>query len=337
MRSIRIRATALTALLFPILSIPAFAADGVLEINPTCALQTGCFAGDSAGFPVTIDGSAGRSYRLTADLALPDADTTGVSISAPDVSLDLGGFAIRGVVACSGSPTSCTAGGAGFGISVSTAAPRVHISHGGISGMGADGIDIDGNGCVVSDVRVGSNKLDGIDTGNASACIVRESIAERNGNSGILTGLRSTVSGNMVSFNGTNGIGTLSGNTLSGNTVSTNGATGISSGSGSTVSGNTAYLNTAAGISISIGSTASGNTAHLNAGDGIQTAAGSFVIGNGVRDNNGAGLRLGDDSGYRENLITSNAAGTVIVNSGTIFNMGNNACTDNLNATAVCP
>ena len=51
------------------LSLPIFAVDGVLEINQTCAVNTGCFSGDAAGFPVTIDGSAGLSYVLTANAA----------------------------------------------------------------------------------------------------------------------------------------------------------------------------------------------------------------------------------------------------------------------------
>ncbi len=32
----------------------AWAVDGVLEINQACAVNTGCFAGDTAGFPVII-------------------------------------------------------------------------------------------------------------------------------------------------------------------------------------------------------------------------------------------------------------------------------------------
>ncbi len=35
--------------------LAARAADGVLEINQACA-AAGCFAGDSAGFPVTLRG-----------------------------------------------------------------------------------------------------------------------------------------------------------------------------------------------------------------------------------------------------------------------------------------
>ncbi len=338
MRSIPVTATLTTAFASILFATPAFATDGVLEISQTCAVQTGCFPGDAAGFPITIDGSAGRSYRLTGDITLPDENTTGVAISGPDVSLDLGGFAIRGVVSCSGTPIGCVPnGGVGFGVTVSIDAPRALISKGSISGMGVDGIDIDGNSCVLSDLRVGSNRLDGIDTGNASACIVKGSSAVSNGGSGILTGLRSTIRGNMVSLNGGNGIGTVAGNTVTGNTASTNGATGVSTGPGSTVSGNTSYLNSSAGFSISFGSTATGNTAYLNLGNGITTSAGSLVIGNALRDNTGAGLSLGDDAGYRENLITSNTGGTVVISVGTIFNLGNNACTDNANATVVCP
>ena len=45
-------ATAMAAL--AIAPMAASASDGVLEINQTCATQTGCFPGDSAGFPVTL-------------------------------------------------------------------------------------------------------------------------------------------------------------------------------------------------------------------------------------------------------------------------------------------
>jgi hypothetical protein len=47
----------LTLLLLLALVPPALAVDGVLEINQTCAEQTGCFTGDAAGFPVTISAS----------------------------------------------------------------------------------------------------------------------------------------------------------------------------------------------------------------------------------------------------------------------------------------
>ena len=57
--AMRIFLLALIALLLLALARPALATDGVAEINHTCAAQTGCFRGDTAGYPVTIDGTAG--------------------------------------------------------------------------------------------------------------------------------------------------------------------------------------------------------------------------------------------------------------------------------------
>ena len=87
---------------------PALADDGVLEINQTCAVQTGCFPGDTPGFPVTIDGSAGRSYRLSGDLTIADANNDGIRVDADSISIDLNGFSIIGPGTCSGSPNVCT-------------------------------------------------------------------------------------------------------------------------------------------------------------------------------------------------------------------------------------
>jgi hypothetical protein len=56
----------LPSLLLLLFAAPALASDGVLEINQTCAVETGCLAGDSPGFPVTI--STAGSYRLTGSL-----------------------------------------------------------------------------------------------------------------------------------------------------------------------------------------------------------------------------------------------------------------------------
>jgi len=43
-----------------------------VDFNQMCALNGGCFSGGPAGFPVVIDGTAGRSYRLTSDPVVPD-------------------------------------------------------------------------------------------------------------------------------------------------------------------------------------------------------------------------------------------------------------------------
>jgi hypothetical protein len=78
-------------------SVPA--ADGVLEINQTCAAGPGCFPGDAPGFPVEIFAAGG--YRLTGSLSVP-ALQTGVSVFANDVTLDLGGFELTGALTCTG-------------------------------------------------------------------------------------------------------------------------------------------------------------------------------------------------------------------------------------------
>jgi hypothetical protein len=100
----------LTLLLLLPIAEPALGTDGVLEINQACAVNTGCFAGDTAGFPVTI-GSPGR-YRLTGDL--DSSSSFGIQITAAHVSLDLNGFAITSasaaVVVAGGADTSSRCG-----------------------------------------------------------------------------------------------------------------------------------------------------------------------------------------------------------------------------------
>lgn len=315
---------------------PARASDGVLEINQACAEVAGCFAGDGPGFPIQI--TAPGSYRLTSSLKLPDVNTTGIVITAPDVSLDLGGFSIRGEVVCTGTPLVCSPSvGLGAGIFTDARASLLRISNGSISGMGADGMDLRGLGCSVSEVQLGSNRLNGLTANSTFGCMVKNVTALGNGRSGILAGQQSVASGNTASFNGDSGISVGLGSTTTGNSASFNLNLGISGGSNVTMTGNTAVGNAGDGISVALGSTVSGNTSALNGGDGIQTGAGTLLIGNSVRDNTGAGLRLGDDSAYRENLITSNFEGTVVVVSGTIFNQASNSCTDDSNATVICP
>ncbi len=67
---------------------PGYAVDGVAQINSACATSSvGCFLGDSGGFPVTISGAAGKSYRLTGDLEVNTTNIDVIVISANDVSL----------------------------------------------------------------------------------------------------------------------------------------------------------------------------------------------------------------------------------------------------------
>ena len=115
MRSLR------TLPLFLALATPAIASDGVLEINQTCVVQTGCFAGDTAGFPVTI--TTPGSDRLTSDLTVPDENTVGISVGTHDAGIDLNHFATLGPVTYSGIPLVCTPRTQGSVSALSTARP----------------------------------------------------------------------------------------------------------------------------------------------------------------------------------------------------------------------
>src|SRR5215831_13467976 len=62
---------------------------------------------DAPGFPVTI--CKPGSYVLGSNLTVP-ANTDGIDIAVPNVSIDLNGFTVKGPVTCTGVGTtlSCT-------------------------------------------------------------------------------------------------------------------------------------------------------------------------------------------------------------------------------------
>lgn len=170
------------------LALPVFATDGVLEINQTCAVNTGCFAGDTALYPVTI--TAAGSYRLTSNLVVPDVNTDAIQLDVSSVSIDLNGFEITRL-GCEGATTDCTPFPAGQGIGVRDIgvpilAPHIGISvkDGSVAGLGSTGVQL-GDQSEVRNLRV-----------------------RWNGNSGIVVGDGSAVSGNTVYQNGSSGIGT---------------------------------------------------------------------------------------------------------------------------------
>jgi len=328
---------------------PALAVDGVLEINHTCAVQTGCFAGDSPGYPVFIDGSAGRSYRLTSDLIVPNENADGILFNTSDIGIDLNNFAIIGA-GCVGSVTNCTpTSGTGSGIERNSALNRgVSVKNGSVTGMGRFGVFI-GDQAHITNLSVRWNREDGINTSSSST--VSGNTAYQNGRHGINVFTGSTVSGNTANENGSFGITAISSSTISGNTANQNGASGIAAGSGSTASGNTANQNGARGIEAADGSvisdntardngtlgircssgcTVSGNAAFSNGSHGIVALFGSTVQGNTVTLNGDYGLSLGGAS-YRENTMETNTLGTV--NGFDAVNAGGNVC----NGSLTCP
>jgi hypothetical protein len=166
------------------LATPALAVEGVLEINQTCANQSGCFPGDTPGFPVTI--TATGSYRLTSNLRRlqPLGQTTDfIEIIADDVSLDLGGFNIS----ChDGQGNTCTGSGSGVVVTNILSVKGSSVKNGSISGMAAHGVVVGGQaevtglrvrGCGGSGIRAHAG---GIVAGN----VVHENDLGISGNGG---------------------------------------------------------------------------------------------------------------------------------------------------------
>jgi hypothetical protein len=197
---------------------PARAGDGVLEISQACATLTGCFTGDTAGFPVTI-ASAG-SYRLTSNLVVPDDKTDGIRISTSDVAIDLGGFAVIRS-ACVDSNTICRPNsGTGSGIETTTTNSRgISVRHGSVTGVGDFGINL-GEQAVVEDVLVRWNGGVGIQVHFGSK--VSDVVVFGNGNDGISAEAGSVVSNGVVYDNNADGVDVGAGCSLDNLTIRSN-------------------------------------------------------------------------------------------------------------------
>lgn len=164
----------------------SWADQGVYEINQLCAEQSGCFAGDSPGYPVTITNPG--SYMLTGSIDISSLTgaqiVTVIEILSSEVSLDLNGQAIIGPVVCTDVPvTSCSpSGGAGDGIRVQNTLQEVSIHDGLVRGMGRIGVYCVW-GCRIERITATHNGNHGFRTVNASA-ILKTNIARTNGGSG---------------------------------------------------------------------------------------------------------------------------------------------------------
>lgn len=304
-----------------LIAATARSADGVLEINQVCAVGAGCFAGDAAGFPVTITNRG--SYRLTSNLTVADANTTAVSVQSEFVTVDLGGFHIRGVTDCTPTPTVCAPLGTGSGVAVDTSSRfAVEVRNGTVSRMGASGVVVAGEG-VVEQIRAEENGGIGIVGGNPAVFVsharVRNNVAHFNGSHGIQTGEGAVVTGNVATRNAADGINCDFSSTVSGNSASRNGEDGIDCEDGSVVAENSVTFN--------------GDATLQFTDDGIECGAGCSVRANAVRANSGAGLSLGADSAYSHNVVTGNQTAPVVGGN----NRNDNYCAGPGTVSAFCP
>lgn len=238
------------------------AADGTLEINQSCASQ-GCFSGDNPGFPVEI--TTAGSYILTGSLF--PADSGGIEITAPHVSLNLNGFEIVGDDVTFES-----------GINILMGITNTEVSNGTIRDFGNAGVYCEKNFCHQSrftGLRVISNGQGGLTMSSSNGVTVRDSHIEGNGFGGIfLAGLGIIVSGCTVMNNAGTDAGIRAGNysIVSGNIVYNNAGHGIHTSDHSTVIGNVVSYSGQHGINLGVESLVKNNTAHNN-----NQSAGKFV------------------------------------------------------------
>lgn len=242
---------------------PGFASDGVLEINQACVIG-GCFSGDTAGFPVTIDGSAGKSYLLTSSLAVSSPNTSAIQISTDGVSLDLNGFTIKGTTTCGYQPYAvCGPTGSGNGISGPS---NIAVRNGIVSGMGGYGLDL-GFDSVAENIRTLNNGLGGIRVGPGSS--VRSATANANGGNGVTTDFRSGVYSVIATNNNMAGIALGQGALVRDSVIHSNGGNGIECLNGCLASGNQVSSNFAVGL-----------VAPANCGSGTLAYGGHQINGN---------------------------------------------------------
>lgn len=177
--------------LAPLYSI---ASDGIFEINDVCATNSGCFEGDTAGYPVTI--TERGSYKLTSNLFPPDIHTSAIEINENDVTLDLAGFVIlfpgNGCLSSGNCPQ-----GAGSGIN-GDGSRRTTVSNGLIKNAGQYGVRLS-DMATVDAIRVDGCGEDGIRVNPRG--IVSRSHVNSCGNFGANLGGNTTFSNNVFAFN----------------------------------------------------------------------------------------------------------------------------------------
>ncbi len=266
----------LIAMLIAALGGEAVASDGEIEISQTIALAGGVndsLVADPAGFPVRI--TQPGSYRLTSDLAITVVTNDGIVIAdgVDDVTIDLGGFTIRGVSGVNvGPPTwTCTGGGGGgVGSGIQGIGNNIMVRNGRIRNMGDEGIKVTGPGARVERMQLHANCGDGIVLG--SAAFVDASQVRAHRFRGIWVGSDSLVS-NSIALN--------------------NQGFGVEAGPGSIVLNNAASLNGSSGFSLGLGTNAIGNVANQNIGFGFSASALSAFSMNEADGNSAGGMSNG--------------------------------------------
>jgi len=267
--------------------------------------------------PDTTPGNAGTihrisepgSYYLTGDI-IGESGKDGIRIEASDVSIDLMGFALRGI------------SGSSRGIRTNGLRHNLVIRNGTIANWGSAGISltIGGNGTnsILEHLLTSGNGLEGI-RANRNA-VIRSCLAHDNNDVGILGAQNATISDCAARGNAGDGIVCNQGSIIVNCSARENGGRGIqANGRGCMISHCAADSNGGIGIEANDGCVVQHCASRNNALDGIRVEDASTVtdcvaIGNNTaNDETSAGIFVGTGCVVTNCLARSSIRGIVAV------------------------
>lgn len=261
--------------------------------------------------PFTITQSG--SYIVTQKLS----GTSGITIQANNVSIDLNFFSLNG-----------NAGNTASGITVSGTRTGVTIYNGYIQGWGEDGISaatansfvglhlqllnnggdglVCGDACTLEQCHALSNGLDGLDTGNQSR--VEHCTATANLDTGIESENRCEISQSVCSSNGDQGVITGAESIIAHVTSFQNNHYGIRAGNHNQIHDCIASSNGFSGFYISNAGYAFGNLSKLNSQHGYEAGQDVVLLDNVADSNTGNGFLSSFNGGKLDNNNSSDNA-----------------------------
>ncbi|MEN1726872.1 MAG: right-handed parallel beta-helix repeat-containing protein [Pseudomonadota bacterium] len=245
--------------------------------------------------PFTI--SAPGSYVVTQSLTNASSFDDGITISASNVTLDLGGFTLSGsavpfaIPSISDDPDGATGRNGDDGIVVSQNAQGIRIFNGHVISWAGDGI----------------NAL------RASNSIFEDLVVTNNGGDGLVADFSAIIMGSTAFFNALDGLEADDGSVIVNSTARQNGDNGIQTSEGSVVVASSAFNNWSDGIDVGAGSVVSQSTSSDNRIFGFDIALGGTVQGSAAYDNNRTGFDIASASLVKNNIAALNGSCQVFV------------------------
>ena len=252
----------------------------------------------SVPFTISVPGS----YYLTTNL-VQNGSAGGIIISANDVTLDLGGFTIRGN------------GSGSFVIGIfAYNATNVAVHSGKVIGWSGCGFASAGAKNILARDLAALGNLLGIYLTDPSS-VIESCVVQTNATTGLSLGDAGVIRNCSAGGNGGNGVQLIgSGGVLENSQANNNGGTGIALlGSGCVVSHCTAIQNNGDGITAPDGNRISDTTVNFNKGNGIAATFNCAITRCYLDGNTSNGISASARSEVRDNFCTGNLGAGIFI------------------------